>query len=151
MIVEAAREVRAAQVVILVLVIGITILDACGDVVGHHGFRTGTDGVAQSRLAVRAASTRHLGVCSSKTGCAVHQNRVQVIANAATNRAVDALTALQAVASAAVIAAVADDDGEWEGSNGATSLSKPLLSSTKVAGISGTDASSSSSQMAGNW
>src|SRR5690606_30936414 len=85
------------DIVVLLLVVGVAVFDACRDVVGHEGFRTDASRPAE-RIAIVLGTgvVLHFDIGGSKTGRAVEKNRVEVDTDAATERAVDALLGGQA-------------------------------------------------------
>ena len=108
MVVEALGDRTSAEIEVALLVVAVAVFDASGDVVGDEGFDTGADRVTSSQLLVVGAIAFQLVVGDSHTGRTVDEEGVQVVTNAATDRAVDALGALEASASRAVFAVVAD-------------------------------------------
>src|SRR5690606_21045862 len=95
---EAGLHLGAAEVEALLLVVAVAVFDTRRDVVGHEGFGTGTGGPADHVAVVLAGTVLHLDIGAGDAGRAVDEDRVHVDADAATDRAVNALLALQAVA-----------------------------------------------------
>src|ERR1700712_2732355 len=95
--VVAGRSVARVEVEALLAVIRVAVFEASRDVVGQHRFGTCTDGPADGSLGVGRGSIRFLGLGSSNTGRTVEHERVEVVAEAAANRAVYTVLAGDAV------------------------------------------------------
>ena len=88
---ETAVHSAAAEVERLVRVVGVTVLDACGDVVGNHPFDAGAGRPAPKGLFVATGSRAQLKLGSGETGGAVKKEAVERDAGAGAKRAVEAL------------------------------------------------------------